>query len=147
MIVGDDVCLDVVLTSSLPPVITVSLPWLKRLPGRGFMILSSIWPIRGVQRKPLSASAVFSRDPSWKWSLHQGSSILREAYSATLQPPLAHILQTASHAEIQKVLSVSGLPPASLSREACGGLRAVRGSGPHVVALVVRGWGQGEKHL
>ena len=82
MIVGDDVCSDVALTSSLPPVTTISLPWLKRLPGKGFMTLSSIWPIRGVQRKPLSEKAslcicCFSRDPSWKWSLHQGSSILR----------------------------------------------------------------------
>ena len=86
----------------------------------------------GVFRYPSAASCSHSAD-RFPW-----------AYSAALQPPLAHILRTASHAEIQRVLSVSGLPPASLSppnphTPLSQFQGAVRESGPHVVALVVRG--------
>lgn len=134
-IVGDGVCSDVMLTSSLPSCDNSQPSYLMRLQARGFMTFSSIWPIKGeFQRKPLSASAVFFKGPQLAIAppgqQHASGGVFHYPstascshsadrfpwmYSAALQPPLAHILQTASHAEIQRVLYVSGLPPASLS--------------------------------
>ena len=60
VLVCDKVCLGVVSTSSFPPVTRVHLPWLMKLPGRGFMTIGSFWGIclqadKGVQRKTLPA--------------------------------------------------------------------------------------------
>lgn len=135
--------------------------WLMRLQARDYDIQFHL-ANKGSSEKASLHLSVFSWTPAEN-DRPPGQQHTSGRISTTLQPPLAHILQTAfpwmysaflqpplltfcrllPRVETQRVLYVSGLPPASLSPKlptrSLSVSGAVRESRPHVVALVVRG--------